>query len=183
MSSNLEEKTGELTVSSEVVNGLDKHENVTVEEQSKNKESENTEAVENACNEVKCVTEAKEIQKETATLNVENSSVVETSEDETKSLAEDTKSEVLESETDNDVITEVEASSVEFSSTTGDDKDSIEIKIEDERVLNSVLKDDDRATGKENIDKNVLDDDLIFVKPKDKDRNHCYWYDIFITIF
>lgn len=27
---------------------------------------------------------------------------------------------------------------------------------------------------------NVLSDDLIFVKPKDKDRGHCYWYGITI---
>ncbi|XKL67448.1 hypothetical protein PGB90_002939 [Kerria lacca] len=37
------------------------------------------------------------------------------------------------------------------------------------------LMDSDNSSMKENIDKsNVLSDDLIFVKPKDKDRGHCY---------
>lgn len=38
---------------------------------------------------------------------------------------------------------------------------------------------DDCSASKENIDKsNTLSDDLIFIKPKDKDRGHCYWYTI-----
>lgn len=42
------------------------------------------------------------------------------------------------------------------------------------------LMDSDNSSMKENIDKsNVLSDDLIFVKPKDKDRGHCYWYIIY----
>lgn len=57
----------------------------------------------------------------------------------------------------------------------------IDGKLEKSEEKESLI--DDSSASKENIDKSntlscALSDDLIFVKPKDKDRGHCYWYSI-----
>lgn len=52
-----------------------------------------------------------------------------------------------------------------------------ETKLE-EKSLGETLPDEDKLTAKETNDKHNVNDDLIFVKPKDKDRGHCYWYEI-----
>lgn len=57
------------------------------------------------------------------------------------------------------------------------DKD-IELKTEIDAIVEEEKEslENDSVASKENTDKsNVLDDDLIFVKPKEKDRGHCYW--------
>ncbi len=42
--------------------------------------------------------------------------------------------------------------------------------------VDNELHDSDSMSSKENTDNsNVPNDDVIFVKPKDKDRGHCYW--------
>lgn len=54
-------------------------------------------------------------------------------------------------------------------------------EIKPEKKLDSPVplsNGDVKDHGKENEKNNVLSDDLIFVKPKDKDRGHCYWYSI-----
>lgn len=51
-----------------------------------------------------------------------------------------------------------------------------EERIEPQNDAAVTQKEDENVSCKENIDKiNVPNDDVIFVKPKDKERNHCYW--------
>lgn len=70
-----------------------------------------------------------------------------------------------------------------------DDSESAKFSMADYKNEKSdeLLKEspvNDSSAAKENIDKlNTLNDDLIFVKPKDKDRGHCYWYALHFFLF
>ena len=58
-------------------------------------------------------------------------------------------------------------------------EEKLEPKIETIENHNNVVeshKEDENVSSKENVDKtNAPNDDVIFIKPKDKERNHCYW--------
>lgn len=107
-----------------------------------------------------------------------NTTIEETSSPFTDEKPEDIS---LSSEPDNSIGQSLDISQEIISSPTVDNANTDEIKLEKKSDSPEPLSNGDIKiqTGKEDEKNNVLSDDLIFVKPKDKDRGHCYWYGTF----
>lgn len=184
MSANSEEDTGEQQqqiAAVEITNGVEeKEQDVAITNSVPASQREATEVAKNVtADEVQSTTEVDVIASETPVPGDKNDAVVENTEADAKASVEDTKSEVQEPEKD----VNAEALSSEIAEVATEEVPPTDVKMIEEKVVELPLKDEDKVASKENIDKNVLDDDLIFVKPKDKDRSHCYWYSTFSFMY